>query len=295
VIQERKREIAFTKGLGWMLKNPQKIEEHVELYANELLFYYLMTKNAEKEKEQFKKILLERLRQSDGFEFKKPTSIYDTGSYVFILGLRIWSRPWERWNDKTDSILLQHIKVDIAANIDLYINHYPLELIFIDYIAQKFELGLPANYRLEFNWWEFLGVPEKKDGRSDNCAELNYYDVLVGYHVTHVVFIDSDYGLRYLDREKYARELKYFLGNMEKFKCNNHVDLVSEFLLCLKVLKATNYRAYKEGMAYIIGSQKDDGSWPQNAYSINNKHTTIVSLLALRQNQAPVLVHLVRP
>ena len=68
---------------------------------------------------------------------------------------------------------------------------------------------------------------------------------------------------------------------MEKFICNDHVDLVSEFLMCLNILNATDTVTYNKAMSYLISSQYDDGSWPKNAYSFNNKHTTIVSLLAL--------------
>ena len=70
-IDHKGKIIAFQKGLDWMREHPQRIEENVELYTNELLFYYLMIERSrtEKEREWFKEIFLQRLRQSDGFNF----------------------------------------------------------------------------------------------------------------------------------------------------------------------------------------------------------------------------------
>ena len=283
---ERRREIAFKEGLNWMLQHPQRIEEHVELYANELLFYYLMTERSKKEGERefFRRIFLQRLGQSDRFDFKVPASIYETCSYLLILGLRKWSRQWKPTECQTDSMLHYHVKQDMLKNINLYRAHHPLELVFIDYVSRKFDMKLLPVSRSDFKWWMFLGVEDRGRGKSRDLRELNYYEVLVAYHVTHVIFIDSDYGLKYLDTRSYSREYQYILRNMEKFISNNHIDLVSEFLVCLKILRATDTPAFKKGIACVIGSQNDDGSWPKNIYSLNNKHTTIVSLWALRED-----------
>jgi hypothetical protein len=278
-------EIAYKKGINWMLQHPQKIGELVELYYDELNFYYLMTEKSktEKERELYKGVFLQRMRQSDGYNFKMPDSPLENCYYALILGLRKWSRTWDTRDDETDSRLLYIVNEHITKNTNVYISHYPIELIFIDYISRKFDIKFTDYPRPEYNWWEFLNVVNDKGYSTTGSTEISFYDILVAYSVTHVIFIDSDYGLRHLDRQNYEREYQYFTGNMEKFISNEYTSLVSEFISSLKILRATDNPAYEKAVAYVISSQNDDGSW--NDYNPNmEKHAVIASLLALSQD-----------
>jgi hypothetical protein len=277
-------EIAYKKGINWMLQHPQEIEEYPKLYGDELLFYYLMIERSETEKERelYKGVFLQRLRQSDGFSFEKPSSTLENCYYALIMGFRKWSRIWETRDDETDSKLLHIVSEDIMKNTDFYINNNPLELVFIDYVSKKFDIKFTDYQRPEFKWWEFLQVEEDGSYNLSITKRLNYYDFLVGYSITHVIFFDSDYGLRHLDRKSYEREYQYIMGNIERFISNTHIDLVAELIWCLKILEATNTPVYERAIAFVINNQNDDGAW--NDIYTAKKHTTIVNILALKQD-----------
>lgn len=284
-LDDNRGETAYKKGLNWILKHPQRIEDNIILYGNELLFYYLMIEESKSEKERkfFSKVFLRSLKQSDGFNFNKPASFLETDIYGLILGLRKWSGKWDKRHDETDSKLLYIINEDINKNINKYIMHNPLELTFIEYVSRKYNIKIIGLPKLRYSWWEFLGVMDGITNRSSSAAAVSFYDILVGYHVTHVIFIDSDYGLRHLSQKSYTREFQYFINNIDRFILNKNTDLVSEFLLCLKILGCTNTKVLDKVVNHIINSQNDDGSWDDSHAS--KKHTTIASLLALRHDR----------
>jgi hypothetical protein len=131
----------------------------------------------------------------------------------------------------------------------------PHQQMVFSFYYKHFKLPLPAALRR----------PAKGSVFS---RRLNPYTMSMhqAYQLTHEVFVPCDYGGRLqpagafsaADR-RYLRRALEILTTIHQGKRN--VDLVGELLACLRFLGYTDLQVYREGLRYVLSSQRGNGSF----------------------------------
>jgi len=114
-------------------------------------------------------------------------------------------------------------------------------------------------------------------------ADIHYREDVYG--LTHIMLTDSDFLDRYLDPADYRREIELFNAILTEFASKktvtpSEVDMLSEVIVCLKLLGQDTNTLIPPISRKIIAMQNNDGSWDSN-FATDPYHTTVVATLAI--------------
>jgi len=119
----------------------------------------------------------------------------------------------------------------------------------------------------------------------EDPSKYSYFFYL--YALTHIIFTESDYYSHYLNPEKFGYEIKGFNTALDRFSAypelsDNITDILSEILICFKLLRIAPSSKRTAACQTIISRQNPDGSWGGEKETEEAKiHHTVVASLAL--------------
>ena len=109
---------------------------------------------------------------------------------------------------------------------------------------------------------------------------------LTTYHMTHEIFSLTNFG-EYPSPPVIENNKAFFLDFFEKAiqwaMDINHVDLLGEMIMCVKMLDLKDVPSLKKGIEYILSSQEDNGTFGITNPSLPNayRHGILVSMMTL--------------
>jgi len=145
---------------------------------------------------------------------------------------------------------------------------------------QKIRLRLDAHLgqrgshqRMAFSWYYrhfgFPLPPALRDPLSASIVahRLNPYRLTIsqGYDLTHEVFVPFDYGGK-LQTEQFSAADRAYLRRALEIQATvqiarRNVDLLGELLMCLRLLGDTDLAVYRDGLAFVLSSQRPSGAF----------------------------------
>ncbi len=160
---------------------------------------------------------------------------------------------------------------------DYLIDYAFLDLAYRTHADKKFQL--PKN-----NYAHIEKICRKLDfiytHKSDHYHDQNYY-------ITHVVYAMTRYGTQSIPKNNFTKKIHAYLQENLSFVLNDvkDIDLIGEFIHCLKIYKQHENKKLKEAIRYLISQQHTDGSWKnppdKDADPYDIFHPTWTSITAL--------------
>ena len=262
---------AILKGLKWSVLFVEKNKNFDYIFSDYLAMLYELTLNhnkpvIQKSAVQLVNIALKRATHRLNKIF--PKTLAGKWDYIAILPMIYQSKvpltpfinfykdyfPKEN-KEYYDTSFQDALK---TLNYDL-LGDYLIDYYFVDWMERKFNhhpFNLPKNrFPKLIKKVTPLKYIHKAD--SDDYHDQNYY-------VTHVILVLSQYGKRRLNNnsslekklkayiDKHYHEVRHEVGDL---------DLLAEFILCLKIYGEGNNPKIQEGKNYLISLQHSDGSW----------------------------------
>lgn len=140
-----------------------------------------------------------------------------------------------------------------------------------------------------------LAVEQYDPPESSGAAHQDSYDL------THEVFVAHEFGESKTPHHFTAEDLAYIRATLPhlvtRYVVEDDPDLVAELLLCMTMTGQRDDPKYAEGVAFLLDTQNEDGSWG-NYESLRSMwrqylehriylHTTYVALWALQEAFEP--------
>jgi len=161
-----------------------------------------------------------------------------------------------------------------------------------DYLIEQFQLDRllrkvgPAHLKLPVNRLpDFLARIDELQFIYDRRTADQYS--IQNYFVTHLVYVLSDFGAKRPALQGLALRLSdYLAGNFHDVRhVVNDLDLLAEFVHCLKILGESKRGDVREAEAYLLAQQQSDGSWTTPYYKSGDPydqfHPTWTALIAI--------------
>ncbi len=145
------------------------------------------------------------------------------------------------------------------------------------------ELGIDTNNLYQ----SVISEIRSKDSLLSDPTGKDYNPYL--YALTHIIFTESDYYGKYLDRNKYKKELEGLDKAIDVFMKEEEIspfraDILSEILLSKKLLGINSDQKMKKLHERLISLQNSDGSWGDKSEPDGVRiHHTVVAILALME------------
>jgi hypothetical protein len=131
-----------------------------------------------------------------------------------------------------------------------------------------------SHQRMAFHWYySHFGLKEpfnlaigfKAGVVASRLDPYEYRSKLRVYQLTHEIFIPYRYGAK-LDADYFSEEDKRYLRRTldrlaVHYLMERDPDLAGELITCIRYLAMTDLPVYREGLDYLLGSQRPDGKW----------------------------------
>ncbi len=275
-LNKQKKEAAL-RGVKWMLNQKDTIPAKVvvanlkKIYkttADKRLAKKLLKVIKEKEKS------IDRINTSIDIEDKKHLNWFELRPVVEEL-LRRKCAGKEYITDA------EKIRGLLKSNWD---DIFPQKMIISQKLVAAYLLRELGACTPEF----YTSVTNRIRSRSNvlkNPSGYSYFFYL--YALTHILFTESDYYSHYLNSEKFTSEINGFNTAINRFSyypeiSDNIADILSEILICFKLLQITPDQKTDGIYQRLINRQNPDGSWGGEKETENAKtHHTIVATIAL--------------
>jgi len=282
----RKQEV-ICRGIEWLFKNPVDIQREgfLELAEEVNLFYmfYLRADSAD-EKEFYRSSILSRI----GYLFREHD--LRVNHYEEILGYLYFAHIMKRlgvtnqhYDDFLETEVLQNSMIHTPSNTFMMLSSAMIEgLGRIPQVPLQGLIDQGIIARLSRSP-ELVPI----DKAYVTAVDIqNFY-----YEVTHEIFAMSNYGERDPSAYILDDELQFLkriipLG-LARFVEEGEVDIVSELIVCARMLGYTDFNCFEEAVQFILDAQKGDGSFgPIRRMSFLGRHNiyrhgVLVALWAL--------------
>ena len=143
----------------------------------------------------------------------------------------------------------------IQPRLDAHMNvRGPHQRMAFKYYYQHFGMSLPAKLREPF--------ADTITAKRQNPYMLNLNQT---YDLTHEVFVPFDYGGKLTSTFFSKADRAYLRRALEVTTTINlgtrRVDIVGELLTCIRFLGDTDMTVYRDGLAFLLASQRTNGSF----------------------------------
>lgn len=144
------------------------------------------------------------------------------------------------------------------------------------------------NQQMAFHWYyKHFGLKEPFDlakgfERGVIASRLDPYKFRANtqvYHLTHEVFVPYEFGEK-LDADFFTTEdLAYLRHALDRLTVSyimqRNPDLTAELVSCIRYLRLTDLAVYREGLDYLLDSQRPEGKWG-NYEKYRKRHGNLV-------------------
>ena len=122
------------------------------------------------------------------------------------------------------------------------------------------------------------------------CNPVNpiYMDttILTTYHMTHEIFALSNFGEfppHPIITKNKAFFLEFFDKSIQWAMTINHIDLLGELIMCVKMLDLKDVPSLQRGIEYILSNQEDNGTFGITNPTLPNvyRHGILVAMMTL--------------
>jgi len=161
-----------------------------------------------------------------------------------------------------------------------------------------------SHQKMVFHWYySHFGLEEpfdlaagiKEGVIAHRLSPYDYESNLRVYQLTHEIFVPYEYGEK-LDADYFSKEeLAYLRHALDRLTVHYIMkadpDINAELVSCLRFVRMTDSAVYREGLEFLLGSQKADGKWGDyQRYRRRfgdlvdqgwHLHTTLVAIAAL--------------
>jgi len=131
-----------------------------------------------------------------------------------------------------------------------------------------------SHQKMTFHWYySYFGLEEPFDLAAgfesgiiaSRLSPYSFNSNLQVYHLTHEIFVPYEYGEK-LESDYFSRaDLEYLQHALDRltvyYIMNNDPDIIAELISCLRLLRMTDLSVYREGLEYLLSSQKPEGKW----------------------------------
>ncbi|MGA1839482.1 MAG: DUF6895 family protein [bacterium] len=274
---------AIYKASKWINNHPPTFEDEGALVIlEEIMAFYVLWKNTDNASQK-KKYYNEVQKRINLIALKKDFNAQPKEHTLFLTVTMITEKLQIHTNFRkiieeqiltSPFLFTQHITNTIWVTVYLNrLGYHPL--MELDSLMPQSNLYQELHHRLVYQYV---------------CSPVNpiYKDTttLTLYHMTHEIFSLTDLGE--LPSPPIIENNKAFFSELFEKSIQwtmaiNHIDLLGELIMCVKILDLRDVPSLQQGIEYILSSQEDNGTFGITNPTLPNiyRHGILVSMMTL--------------